>query len=141
MASFRESESTPVREAAKILLMNPEGKLVLVSGESERVNGLGGGVETGQQITDALFEELGQEAGIKKDDVADLEPAGIVEGVIQDGQARWYLYSGRLIPGHRPLQIGAEIKALHFMTPEEAIKYQGLMSDLLRTAIKGRYFS
>jgi hypothetical protein len=129
-----------VREAAKIRLLTPDHKLVFVEGPSGRANLLGGGKEPGQTIRETLLGEAHQEAGVEEQDIIDLSTGETISGPIKDGEALWHMHDGRLVDDHRPLKAGAEVQRIRLMTPGEAIRYSGLMSDLARTAVHNRFF-
>lgn len=138
------SEISPVRYAAKGVLLDSENRILLLRGmKTRRLSLVGGGLKVryNEQVTDGFDREVTEETGLLPEDIAGLKPVGFVEGDVDDGRtAFWYLYRGNIVDDHTPITLGADIESMEFMTAQEFLDYDGLKSKLAHDVIKQMHF-
>lgn len=133
-----EFQGTPIRNAAKAVLTDEEGRYLTLRTPIGIFNIPGGGIDNGEEPRDALLRELNEELPSFAIHCLSSVPIGCVEGrIIRDRWARWQVFSGKVrIPSElnvkEPGQVPGENSYFELLTLEE-VKRAETNGSLLAT--------
>lgn len=135
-------ELLPQRKAAKIILKDPDGKIVLVAGESNRFNLPGGSIDRSERPRGALLRELREELSIESDHLGKIKRLKQLSALVSSVEgtryrAVWHLYEAQLKVPTRELVRGSEI-GIHGAFDRQTILNQPheRVSELAKLAIE-----
>lgn len=136
------AESLPVREAAKAVTyyeQDDDRTFVFVSGQSGRLNLLGGGIDQGESPSEARYREIQEEVGAQAlKAVLHDTYLGFVDGEVTDGPtkqhkiAHWIVSALELQPDTE--LVAGDIESIHRLTYEEAMNHP-MMSHMAKAAL------
>jgi len=139
-----------VRPAAKAIILTEDELLVLVAGQSHRVNLPGGGIKlvdnniAEETPLQALYRELRKELGLEATGLANVQPAFdyplVGETTSSDGKAgrsEWHVFSADLITPFAALQRppDSEITNKYLMTVDECLASPNVL-ELAKRAVR-----